>query len=471
MSVKHFMDIKYTLLCFIEEMITIPKREYDQLRSDLSLALSLIKELQIEIKLLKNSRRSNTSSTPSSQDYSRSNHNNLREKSDLKPGGQKGHKGKSLKMTSTPDEIIKYIPSFCKNCGELLANNLLELNKRRQEIVIPPIKPKYIEHQSYSCVCGNCNVKVSSKMPARLTANIQYGRNVQALITYFSVYQYLPSKRLKGFMKDVLNLPISEGSIYNTLASMSQKAQPVYQEIKNRVSASKVVGGDETGAHVNKDKMWFWVFQNKSLTFILASLSRSYQTVINTFSEGFPLSIYVSDSLPAQLKISSLAKQLCLAHLMRELKNFQASFESQWAGELKELFKRAIQYEKTMQKSDYAESNLKIKEFEKNISFLLAKDIQGRHKKETAFVKRLIKNRNSIFTFLYYKEVPPDNNGSERAIRNVKVKMKISNQFKSFQFAQHYAVIRSVIDTTIKNSMNVFDALTNLANQKFIPAE
>jgi len=70
-----------------------------------------------------------------------------------------------------------------------------------------------------------------------------------------------------------------------------------------------------------------------------------------------------------------------------------------------------------------------------------------------------------------YKEVPPDNNGSERAIRNVKVKMKISNQFKSFEFAQHYAVIRSVIDTTIKNSMNVLDALTNLANQKINPAE
>jgi len=93
------------------------------------------------------------------------------------------------------------------------------------------------------------------------------------------------------------------------------------------------------------------------------------------------------------------------------------------------------------------------------------------HKKERAFVNRLIKNRDSIFTFLYYKDVPPDNNGSERAIRNVKVKMKISNQFKSLEFAQHYAVIRSVIDTTIKNSMNVFDALINLAKQNLNPAE
>lgn len=453
-------------------MITIPKREYDQLRNDLSLALSLISELQTELKLLKNGRKSNTSSTPSSQDYSRSNQTNLRERTGRKPGGQLGHKGKSLKMSLTPDEIIEYKPSFCNDCGEKLNTLLLKLDRKRQEIIIPPIAPKYIEHQSYSCVCETCNTTTSSKMPSRLTANIQYGKNVQALVTYLSVYQYLPANRLKVMLKDILNLPISEGTIFNIIESMSNKAQPVYQEIKNRVASSKVVGGDETGAHVNKEKMWFWVFQNTSLTFIVASLSRGYKTIIDTFSDGFKTSVYVSDSLPAQLKISSFKKQLCLAHLMRELKNFESAFSSQWAGELKQLFKNTIDYQRTMKQSDYTESNIKIKEFEQSLTNLLAKEIKDRHQKERAFVKRLVKNRDSIFTFLYFEYVPSDNNGSERAIRNVKVKMKISNQFKSFEFAQNYAVIRSVVDTTIKNSMNVFQALSNLANQETIkPAE
>jgi len=209
----------------------------------------------------------------------------------------------------------------------------------------------------------------------------------------------------------------------------------------------------------------------KSLTFILASLNRGYQTVIDTFSEGFPMSVYVSDSLPAQLKIKTLAKQLCFAHLMRELKNFEESFDSKWAGELKRLFKKSLDYKKGMGENEYSDSNIKIQEFEQELSFLLEVDVSNKHKREKAFIRRLIKNRNSIFTFLQIKEVPPDNNGAERAIRNVKVKMKISNQFKSFEFAKHYAVIRSVIDTTIKNSMNVFDALTNLANQEVKPAE
>jgi len=441
------------------------------LKQQLSEALFLIKDLQTEIQLLKNGRKSNTSSTPSSQDYTRSNIKNSREKSNRKSGGQKGHKGSSLKMSENPDNIIEHIPNFCRECGEKLDISLSQLHKKRQEIVIPPITPKYIEHQSYQCICNKCGSETIGHMPIHLKANIQYGKNVQALVTYLSIYQYLPANRLKKFLKDVVNLPMSEGTIFNILESMSNKAQPIYQKIKEKIQSSKFVGGDETGAHINKIKAWFWVFQNNTLTFILASYSRGYQTIINTFADGFPMSVYVSDSLPAQLKVKSLAKQLCFAHLMRELKNFEETFNSKWAGELKQLFKNAIGYKKQMSENDYSGSNIKVKEFEQKLSTLLEIDTLNKHKKEKAFVKRLIKNHNAIFTFLYYKDVPPDNNGSERSIRNLKVKMKVSNQFKSFEFAQHYAVIRSVIDTTIKNSMNVFDALVNLANQDLVPAE
>ena len=74
-----------------------------------------------------------------------------------------------------------------------------------------------------------------------------------------------------------------------------------------------------------------------------------------------------------------------------------------------------------------------------------------------------------VLTFLYHQKVPPDNNASERAIRNAKVKTKVSNQFKTLTGANGFAIIRSVIDTTIKNSQNVLQALTLLPN--FNPAE
>jgi len=442
------------------------------LKQQLREALFLIRELQIEIKLLKNGRNSNTSSTPSSHDYGRSNKFNLREKSNRKSGGQTGHKGSSLKMTEKPDEIQKHIPKYCKQCGERFNDeSVLKLHQRKQEVVIPPIKPKFIEHQSYSCTCSKCNTQTITDLPPHLKANIQYGENIQALITYLSVYQYMPSNRIKKYLKDIMNIPISEGTIYNIIESMSNKATPIYEVIKERIATSKIVGGDESGVKIDGDKAWFWVFQNSLYTFIKVAYSRSYQSITETFYNGFPMSIYVSDSLPAQLKIKTKAKQLCLAHLMRELKNFENAFNCTWASKLKQVFKDAILYEQQMTITDYLGTNQKVNEFENKLTKLLEIDHSDKHRKLKAFVNRLIKNRSSILTFLYHIEVPPDNNGSERAIRNAKVKMKISNQFKSFDFANHYAIIRSVIDTTIKNSNNVFDALSCLANQKLITAE
>lgn len=432
----------------------------------------MIQSLQIEIQLLKNGQKSDTSSTPSSRDYTRSNKYNLRKKSDKPSGGQKNHKGNTLRMVKTPDEIEKHTPVYCQYCGGKFSNgNAFELYKRRQEIVIPPIHPKYIEHQSFACTCAKCGKTTIAELPPHLKANIQYGKNIQALITYLSVYQYLPSNRIQKYLKDIMGLKISEGTIYNIIEAMSNKSRVTYQMIKEKVFNSKVVGGDETGIYVNGKKAWFWVFQNPFYTFIKPSYSRGYKTISETFPKGFPNSVYVSDSLPAQLKTITKAKQLCIAHLMRELKNFEQAFGEQWATNLKQLFKEALKYKQQKPPRDYIKQDQNVQTFETQLNKLLSVDYSGKHKKVQAFIKRLIKNRNSIFTFLYYAGVPPDNNGSERAIRNAKVKMKISNQFKSFEFAKHYAVIRSVIDTTIKNSNKVFEALSCLANQNLLDAE
>jgi len=60
--------------------------------------------------------------------------------------------------------------------------------------------------------------------------------------------------------------------------------------------------------------------------------------------------------------------------------------------------------------------------------------------------------------------VPPDNNGSEKAIRNIKGKQKISGQFKSENGANGFAVIRSIVDTAIKSGQNVLATLAIMLN-------
>ena len=74
-----------------------------------------------------------------------------------------------------------------------------------------------------------------------------------------------------------------------------------------------------------------------------------------------------------------------------------------------------------------------------------------------------MRHRKHLFPFLYQKDIPPDNNASERAIRTYKVKQKVSGLFRSEDGAKAFAIIRSVIDTTIKNTKNVWEALAIIA--------
>src|SRR5260370_42356673 len=42
---------------------------------------------------------------------------NLREPSGNKPGGQKGHKGETLRQAAIPDEVVDHFPPACATCG------------------------------------------------------------------------------------------------------------------------------------------------------------------------------------------------------------------------------------------------------------------------------------------------------------------------------------------------------------------
>ena len=55
----------------------------------------------------------------------------------------------------------------------------------------------------------------------------------------------------------------------------------------------------------------------------------------------------------------------------------------------------------------------------------------------------------------------------ERIIRNVKVKTRVSGFFKSFEGVQRFAVIRSVIDTILKNNQNLFDIFEQIHATNF----
>ena len=439
-----------------------PYKEIKRLNNIIIELNKIIDELRARLDRYENPKNSRNSSIPPSHDYTRPERTkSLREPSGKKPGGQEGHEGTTLQMSPTPDQIIEHIPQYCTCCGRDISQLSPELVECRQEVTLPVIKPAFIEHQVFqrTCTCGN---KVVADFPAGISPGISYSSNVESIAAYLSVRQFLPFKRMTELFRDVFNLPISEGALSNAIKRVTEKALPAYEFIRKRAESSNVSGGDETGTKINGKKGWFWTIQGLCYTYIMASYNRGIETVNDHFPNGFRLSVLVHDCWKCYFKIPAIAHQICLSHLLREFNHIIESYKLRWATDFKQLLKETIAFKKTLLPEDYHKILNQRTKFEERLAALLEEPIDKKHPIAFSMQKRLIKHHRHIFTFLYYPDVPSDNNGSERAIRNVKVKHKVSGYFKSYKGAQSFAIIRSIIDTAIKNNINPLYSLSQV---------
>jgi len=421
--------------------------------------------LEAALAIYKNKKNSGNSHTPPSRDENRPMKNqSLREKTDKKVGGQQGHEGKTLECSATIDTIIEHVASYCNCCGGDLTDVPEALIETRQVIDIPVIKPVCTEHRIYRKTC-KCGHSTESNFPAHIAAKVQYGSGVESLVGYLHARQYLPYQRMKEFFTDVMGLPVSVGGIHNILKRLTLKALPHYEQIKERLYGSVFIGTDETGVKVNGQKDWMWTWQNDDLTFIVHSDNRGFKTIEDNFSNGLPNAVLQHDRFACHFNCEAMHHQICMSHLLRDVQYIHELYNNkcEWAVEMKALIVQALQLKKELTVCDYYGENKERQRLMIKLNELLQLTLDENHARAKTLQKNLLKHGQYVLYFLSHPKVPPDNNGSERAIRNIKVKQKISGQFKSNQGAGDFAILRSVIDTTIKSGQNVLNALSLIA--------
>jgi len=422
-----------------------------------------VESLEQELSFYKNRKDSGNSHTPPSVDLGKPKRNqSLREKSGKKAGGQQGHEGSTLAFSAIPDEIIVHAPQYCHRCGDALTDIPAIALSKRQVIDIPKPVATCTEHQIFSKTCS-CGHTTKGEFPVNVNAYIQYGSHIEALTAYLSARQYMPFGRIQEFYSKIMGIELSQGGIAGILQRFTTKALPMYKEIKDRIEKSTCLGTDETGAKINGKTHWFWTWQNEALTFIVQSQSRGYKTIAETFPGGLPEVVLVHDRWAAHFRCEAQQHQICLAHLFRDLNYIAQVHQDEWSQSLKSLLKQAVDLNNEAGYNGLLPSPAR-NALEQSLRGLLRHQLPDKDKLAVRLQKKLRKISHHILCFLHYNDVPPDNNGSERAIRTLKVKQKVSGGFRSMDGADGFAVIRSVIDTTIKSGNDVFYALKLIAN-------
>jgi transposase len=421
---------------------------------------TVVIKLEARIKELEHKKDSKNSSIPPSKDENRKT-KSLRKKSGKKTGGQLGHKGNTLKMLDQVDQVEEHSPDFCQVCASGL-NTEKKLRSRRQVIDIPPIKPIVTEHRVYENKCVNCGHINCGSFPDQVKSPISYGNGIMTLIAYLSVRQYISMNRIQEILGSVFNVKMSEGTVKNQLSRYANKCNWICEQIRHRLLRAHWIGTDETGYRLNGKKAWMWTWQNDKYTLLHASTNRGTQTINEVYPHGLANSILVHDCWKPHFNTACQTHQLCLVHLLRELEYFIEKRSIKWAYAFAKLLRKSIQlkHKITEEQGQGIDINKSIQNIEDNASSLIDQEIKTNNKKLLAFQKRMKKYSSYLFTFLHHESVPYENNSSERAIRNMKVKMKVSGMFKTYEGAQNFAIIRSVMDTCAKNNKNIFSALS-----------
>ncbi len=416
--------------------------------------------LKKQLSLVSHRKNSINSSMPPSNDIAKPKRTvSLRKPSGKRPGGQPGRKGTTLEMRAKTDIVENHYPQVCANCGNNLSEIPGQFSGRRQVIDLPVIRTIVTEHRIFSkqCSCGHCT---KSEYPKAVKTPVGYGPNIQSLVAYLSARQYIPVDRMREFLSEILNVNLSDGGICYLLDKMAGKAEGELQKIKTQVMASPVIGADETGANINGDNHWFWTFQNNRNTYIGVHKNRGFNAIDDLFGNKFENSTLITDCWSSYFKTNAEGHQICTAHLQRELIGLTEQYPMQtWTMKFNDLLHSALK----LNKETVNISNDKIKQIHRQLNKLLAINLNPKWEKVIKFRNRMVKYKDFLFNYLTDPSIPPDNNASERAIRNVKVKQKVSGFFKSFKGAQNYATLRSCIDTAIKQEINPWTKLLEIA--------
>ena len=381
----------------------------------------------------------------------------LRKPSGRKPGGQPGHEGHVKEWFAQPDETEDHMSLCCAECGCDLSDVEPELDYVTQEIDLPVIGPVITEHRHYMkrCACGCCN---KSYAPRKRGSQVTFGKRIKAIVTYLNIVQCLPYERLQTLMREMFSVKMSQGTVNNIVREALKKSEPAIRALEDMLRKSRVVGFDESGCYNNKKLDWAWIAQTVYVTLCFRATGRAAKVLEERFGDSLKNMVAVTDRHSAYFAINFLNHQVCLAHLLRELEYLsQLDKEQQWSAQVQALLREAI-HERNTRPEDIICKEPWLERLDK----LLEKNLTRLKEDFERLRKGLIKARDYIFNFLEDPLIPSDNNSSERGIRKLKVKQKISGTFRSDAGADAFFAIHSIADTAWKNNQSQLNAIATI---------
>jgi transposase len=453
----------------VEELIASLKREIEALRAENA---ELRRRLGLD--------SSNSSKPPSSDGLKKKPRilGSLRTRSGKPSGGQKGHRGDTLRQVANPDRIVEHAATLCRHCCAGLDAGSAVGAEKRQVFDLPERMIEVTEHRAAIHCCPNCRGETRAAFPEGVVSPTQYGERVKAAAIYLNVQQLIPEDRAAQALNDLFGAPlICPASVVAWVGKKARELRQVYEAIGRRVAEAGVRHLDETGYRIAGKLRWLHTTSSLAFTFYRAGEKRG--DIPSDLQGG----VVVHDHFLAYRGMDEVDHAFCNAHILRELQALIEFDSEPWAELMRAVLldaNDAVNAAREAGAATLAPQTLAALverywaavrlglAFHRQLPKLEKKaNSRGRAKQRPGhnLLERLKTFKTETLRFMTDFDVPFTNNLAEQDLRMMKVKMKISGCFRTLEGAQIFAQLRSVVSTARKQTRNILQTLAATPTQ------
>lgn len=402
---------------------------------------------------------------------------NSRKKSEKALGGQKGHrihKLEKLKQEEITEEENHELRQ-CEYCGGKIKETGKEIIRDEidYEMVVNKIRHKY---QVYQCL--KCGKEVHAEIRKDLKQEVQYGKEIKALVLNFintgNISIHKIKRIIEGMSEGQINL--SEGYISKLEKQNAKKLKEFNEELRKKIIQEKIVYWDDTVISINGKRGCLRFYGTDQYALYKAHAKKNKEGL----DEDQVLSFLNAQNIVEHdhnkvnyNKEYNYQNAECNVHLLRELEMITRDMGHVWAGRLKKILIETNELRnKLIERGEKEFSEDFILGFQNEyeqimIQACLEQEQDKKHYmsgKEKILIHRLMEYRGEYCLWIHDFEIPFSNNLSERSLRGIKTKMKVSGLFRNEETAKEYGRIKSYIETCKRHGINEHDALRRLTS-------
>lgn len=393
-------------------------------------------------------------------------------KQSQKKSGRKPGQGHFAHREPPKEEEVNFTETtplpLCPDCGTALEDRQQHVNWQTD---IPKAKAEVTRYETESGWCPKCRKRKRSVCRGQIVTSSGasahgLGPRVKAWSADLKQGHGLPYRKHVEILSSLFQMRVSSSALVQSAQGISQKMEGIYQKLAELLSQAATVHSDETGWRIGSLKAWLWVLTNPDVTLYRVETHKGHKVLLEVLGEDFE-GVLHSDRAKAynHKKLSKWLKQKCMAHLLKNLSQLEASQQKgavRFAREVSRLLRDALKLRDKRESLEEAVYAKRCQSVEKKLDKLISKERQFSNIPNAKMAESLRQYRQELFGFLYNPLVEATNNRAERDLRQGVLARKIGRCNKTKRGAKAYAILSSIIATLVKQGYNPLQALQEL---------